>query len=163
MLNYTVRILDGLGKDELGPGGAYPPVLPVVLYNGERPWNAATELRDLFARVPREMLGYPPQHRYLLIDLRALDPSLLPTDNVLSLMAMLEQAGTQGRLEELGSALAAWLVRTGQAELLGSFEAWITQVLVERTDPAGRAPVLTIRNTEEGTMSTLAERVKKWG
>ena len=129
----------GLSADELGPGGTYPPVLPVVIYNGERNWNAATKLRDLFAPVPGAMLGYLPRYRYLLIDLRALDPSLLAAENVVSLMAMLEQARSQGRLEELGAALADWLVRVGESELLGSFEAWITQVLVERTDPAGNA------------------------
>ena len=99
MLNYTMRILEGLGEDELGPGGAYPPILPVVIYNGERLWSAATNLRDLFAPVPEQLLGYLPRHRYLLIDLRALDPS---------------------------PALRTW-------------------------------------NREEGPMSTLAERVKKWG
>ena len=102
MLNYTMRILNGLSADELGPGGTYPPILPVVIYNGKRNWNAATKLRDLFAPVPGAMLGYLPRYRYLLIDLRALDPSLLAAENVVSLMAMLEQARSQGRLEELG-------------------------------------------------------------
>ena len=88
---------------------------------------------------------------------------MLAAENVVSLMAMLEQARSQGRLEELGAALADWLVRVGESELLGSFEAWIMQVLVERTVPAGKALELRTWNKEEGPMSTLAERVKKWG
>lgn len=36
MLDYTLRILDGLGDHELGPGGTYPPVIPVVQTAGQR-------------------------------------------------------------------------------------------------------------------------------
>ena len=163
MLDYTLRILDGLGEKELGPGGAYPPILPVLIYNGKRRWNAPTDLLDLFGPVPETMLGYLPRHRYLLIDLRAQDPSLPAPENVVSLMAMLERSQSQGMLEELGAALADWLRRIGEADLLGSFEAWITKVLAKRVAPAGTAPELRIWNKEEGTMSTLAERVKQWG
>ena len=109
------------------------------------------------------MLGYLPRHRYLLIDLRALDTSLLVEENMVSLMAILERARTLGQLEEVGAAMADWLVRVGDAGLLDSVEAWITQVLAKRTGPSGRASELQIRKKEEGTMSTLAERVKKWG
>ncbi len=163
MLDYTVRILGGLSRENRGPSGVLPPVLPVVIYNGERPWTAATEMQELFAAVPDELVGYLPQHRYFLMDLRALDPSRLPSKNVVSLVAMLEQARSQGRLEELGAALAEWLMRMGETALLEAFEAWITQVLVARTDPAGRSMGLRTRTQEEGTMSTLYERVKRWG
>lgn len=44
MMDYTVRILRGLDKDDLGPAGVHPPVLPVVIYNGERRWTAATNV-----------------------------------------------------------------------------------------------------------------------
>ena len=36
MMDYTVRVLQGLGNDDLGAGGEYPPILPIVIYNGER-------------------------------------------------------------------------------------------------------------------------------
>ena len=109
------------------------------------------------------MVGYLPRHRYLLLDLKALDPLLLPVENVVSLVTMLEQAGSQTQLEELGASLADWLRRIGETELLDSFEAWITQVLEERTGPRGR-PDLNIGIEEESGMSSvLAERVRKWG
>ena len=55
MLDYTLRILEGLGERELGSGGAYPPVLPILVYNGKRPWNAPTDVFDLFTPVPGAM------------------------------------------------------------------------------------------------------------
>ena len=91
------------------PDGAYPPILPVVVHNSERPWNAATDIVELFGDMPEELLGYLPRHRYLLLDLRAIDPSLLPAENVVSLIAMLQQARSQRQLERLGASLADWL------------------------------------------------------
>lgn len=163
MLDYTIRILQGLSRKDLGSRGEFPPVLPLVIYNGARRWNAPTEVRDLLAPVPEELVGYLPRHRYLLMDLRALEPTLLPVGNVVSLVTMLEQADSQAQLEELGASLAFWLRRVGETELLHSFEAWITQVLVERTGPQGTLD-LNIGTEEDGGMSsTLAERVRKWG
>ena len=163
MLDYTIRVLQGLVRDDLDPDARFPPILPLVIYNGHRRWNAPTEVRDQFAPVPRELVGYLPRHRYLLLDLKALDPLLLPVENVVSLVTMLEHAGSQAQLEELGASLADWLRRIGETELLDSFEAWITQVLEERTGPRGR-PDLNIGTEEESGMSSvLAERVRKWG
>ena len=162
MLDYTVRVLQGLGSDDRGPGGTYPPLLPVVIYNGKGRWAAATDTRELFAPMPDELLGYRPRHQYLLLDLRALDPTALPPENVVSLIAMLEQSRSQGQLEKLGASLADWLLRVGETRLLDSFVAWITQVLA-RTDAAGRTLELQTRSEEVRTMSTLAERVRKWG
>ena len=39
-------------RRELGPPGHWPPVVAVVLYNGDAPWTAALEMRDLIAAVP---------------------------------------------------------------------------------------------------------------
>ncbi|HUT78634.1 MAG TPA: Rpn family recombination-promoting nuclease/putative transposase, partial [Polyangia bacterium] len=35
---------------QIGEGGLLPPVLPLVLYNGDRPWNADVEIGDLVAK-----------------------------------------------------------------------------------------------------------------
>ena len=55
------------------------------VYNGEQRWNAARTSATFLAPVPAELLGYLPRHRYLPIDIQALDASQLPPDNVLSI------------------------------------------------------------------------------
>ena len=40
---------------ELGPPGRWPPVLPVVLYNGETPWAETLEMRELFGPMPESL------------------------------------------------------------------------------------------------------------
>ena len=57
MMDYTARVLQGLDRNDLGPGGEFPFLLPVVVYNGGRRWNAATDMRHLF-----------PQHRNSWLD-----------------------------------------------------------------------------------------------
>ena len=84
-------------------------MLPVVIYNGERRWTAATDVGDLLAPVPPELLGYQPRQRYLLIEIRAQDPASLPRDNVLAMIARFEagsHCGGAGRADRLAGELA---------------------------------------------------------
>ncbi len=163
MMDYTVRVLKALGKDDLGARSEYPPVLPIVIYNGERRWNAATDVRQVFAPLPEEFLGYLPRHPYLLIELQALDPSLLPRENVLSMIARFEQARSPEQLEKLVVSLAQWIEQAGEPDLVDSFRAWITLVLAQRIGRTGRTLELDVRKEEEAKMTTLIERARKWG
>ena len=146
MMDYTTTIWRQLGKEDLGPGGEYPFVLPIVIYNGERRWTAARDVADLLAPVPEELLGYQPRQRYLLIEIRAQDLASLAPDNVLAMIARFEQAPTAKALEELAGSLADWRETIGVPELAGVFVAWITQVLVQRFGPAGRELQRKLRN-----------------
>ena len=163
MMDYTSTIWRQLGKEDLGPDGEYPLILPIVIYNGERRWTAARDVADLLPPVPEELLGYQPRQRYLLSEIRAQDPDSLPLDNVLAMIARFEQAPTAEALEELAGSLGDWRETIGVPELAGVFVAWITQVLAQRFGPAGRELQRKLRNEEEGTMTTLIERARKWG
>ncbi len=147
-----------------GPGGENPFVLPVVIYNGDRRWTAATDIGDLLAPLPGEPLGYRPRLRYLLIENRTQDPASLPPDNVLAMIARFEQAPTAERLEPLIVALSDWLAAVGEPELDAAFWEWIEQVLTLRHGPKGEKLQRTLRRRreEKGTM-TLIERARKWG
>ena len=160
MMDYTVRVLQGLDRDDLGPGGELPFILPMVVYNGERRWNAATDIRDLFPRAPGTLVGYVPRLRYLLIELRLLDASALPPDNALSMIARLEQARSTEQLEELLASLADWL---GEPALMKRFSAWIESVIELRFPSLGRQFEVGDQKKGGTQMTTLLERVQKWG
>ncbi len=55
MLTYTALLYQRLDADGAirEHGGALPPVLPAVLYNGRRPWTAPVEMADLVAAGAR--------------------------------------------------------------------------------------------------------------
>ncbi len=163
MTDYTIRVLRGLSRDELGSRGEYPVVLPIVVYNGEQRWTAAKDIRDLFGPVPQELLGYMPRHRYLLINVQAIDPSALPRENVLAMIARMEQASTPAAVQELVAPLADLLRQISEPELAETFRAWIKLVLLRRFGSKGRELTRKLEKEEEGQMTTLLDRARKWG
>ena len=68
---------DLIRQKQLGPDGLLPPVLPIVLYNGEPRWRAPTTLSELLPRVPAFLAPLQPQMSYLLIDEGAYSPMTL--------------------------------------------------------------------------------------
>ena len=162
MSDYTTTIWMRLGKEDLGPRGEYPFVLPIVIYNGERRWTAPTDIGDLFGPAPGELLGYRPRHRYLLIEIQSEDPASLPPSNVLAMIARCEQAPTAELLEELLGPLWAWLDTIGEPELTGAFRKWIGLAVARRFGEAGRELERKVMEEEKGAM-TLLERAREWG
>ena len=96
-----------------------------------------------------------PRSRYVLIELQALDPSPLPPDNVLAMIAKFEQAQSPEEVDELVALLADWLERVGEPDLVERFRAWTTLVVAQRFGSAGRELELKLRKEEEGKMTTL--------
>ena len=74
---------------ELPKGDRLPPVLPIVIYTGQRPWTAATEL--LVAPPGGFLEAYQPRQRFFLIDIHRLNAKDLPRRNLLSLHARFAQ------------------------------------------------------------------------
>ena len=163
MMEYTVAIWKRLAAEDLGPGGEYPFVLPIVVYNGERRWTAPTDVCDLLAPVPKALLGYRPRHRYLLIEIQVEDPAALPPDNVFAMIARFEQAPTATVLEELVGSLPEWFSRIRLPELEELFMAWVTHVVTQRHGARGRELQRKLRREEETRMTTLIERARQWG
>ena len=163
MMEYTAAIWRCLEADDLGPGGEYPFLLPVVIYNGESRWTAPTDVGGLLAPAPDELLGNLPRHRYLLIEIQAEDPATLPHDNVLSMIARFEQAPTAAALEELVHSLPDWLTRIRLPEFEEPFMAWVRHVLTQRHSERGRELRRKLRGEEEARMTTLIERARQWG
>ena len=87
-----------------------PPVFPVVLYRGERPWDAPLQVADLVHPLAREHLSaYVPAYTYYLIDEHAFpERTAALAANFISVLFTLETA----RAEELQARLqpvAEWL------------------------------------------------------
>lgn len=129
-LNYLCMLYEGLAnRGEVSRDGRLPPVLPIVLYNGSRPWRKPVSLEELIAPAPKAFKAYLPTFKFLLIDegqwpKEDLDPSGNPASALFSL----EQArqneevltgvrhlfqSTQGpSMESLRSDMVKWLMRS---------------------------------------------------
>ena len=69
VLEYTALLYGELLRRGTKPG-ALPPVLPVVLYNGDSPWQPETEIRELIAPPPPVLAPYQPSQRHFVLDQR---------------------------------------------------------------------------------------------
>ena len=174
MIEYTAMLERELLRAGVVEPGRLPPVLPVVLYNGESRWTAAGEARELIAPTGEFLSRFQPWYRYLLLDLRRAKADY--AGKLTTAVARLEQSTTPNDLAKVAGLLAAELVRLeheepsagereGPAprleELRRTFVDWLW-VLYERmrgvAEPSPTPPGLTL---EEMKMM-LEERVALW-
>ncbi|GAB6049891.1 Rpn family recombination-promoting nuclease/putative transposase [Hydrogenophilus islandicus] len=137
-----------------------PPVLPIVLYNGEHRWHAATEFSALIDLATPEVLrGYLPELRYVLIDEGRYDPAeLAHRQNLAAALFRLELARTPDEIREVVRALVAWLDAPEQQELRRTLTKWLLRLMRRRVTQTEIPEVQDL--LEVDTM--LAERMKRW-
>lgn len=156
LLVYEGLLLQGLIREErLTASDKLPPILPIVLYNGQRPWKAPLDLQSLFKPVPMSLRRRLPQLEYFLLDENRIRPE--EKEQALNLVAALVRVETSGD-EALASRvreLSALLPRE-HADLRRAFAAWILRVLRE-AHPDATIP--TVEDLEEVPM--LAERIRE--
>ena len=122
VLGYVVELYRDLeAQGVVPPGTRRPPVLPVVIHNGESPWGAPVEVADLIAlpevpaQVRRDLRALQPSQRLHVVDFpRHRQEDLVP-GNVVSLQMGFEHAGPSdyGRLlPAVGELKDAGLRRT---------------------------------------------------
>ncbi len=137
-----------------------PPVLPLVLYNGDQPWRAPTGVGELIESVPGGLDHYRPQLNYLLLDEGSLDEHKLPpVRNLAAALFRLERSRRPADLREVVAALADWLATPEQTGLRRAFTVWIKRVLLPRRVPGVAIPEVT--DLEE-VNAMLSEREIDW-
>ena len=161
ILEYTTLLHRELGRNEaLGPDGKRPAVLPVVLYNGEAPWMAAVEVRELITAVGPSLAPYQPSQRYLVLDERRMEDDDLPSHNLVTAVVRLEQSRSPADLVRVVEALRRWHRSPRDDELMRVFVDWVLR-LTERFIPNEEEALPPVR-TLEGVKMTLEERVSQW-
>lgn len=105
-----------------------PPVFPVVLYNGERAWNAPRRLEELVADAELgDLSDYVPRFTHHLIEERTFpNERLEEARNLISALFTLERT-EETSLEERVAKVAAWLrgFAGKNPELVARFMSWV--------------------------------------
>ena len=78
MLAYTTLLYQMIGEGVLREHDALPPVLPIVIYNGRRRWNAPADVSELIASGGAALARYQPSQRYFLLDEGRVGDAALP-------------------------------------------------------------------------------------
>ena len=161
MLTYTALLYQKLiAEGVLRERSVLPPVLPVVIYNGRRPWTVPVDVAELIASGRGASLArYQPSQRYFLLDEGRVGGADLPSGNLVSALIALETNRDQLRAPELLGALIDLLRKQDDAELTAAFTEWVAQVLLPRRfrgSVSGPLPRL------EEVRTMLAETVEEW-
>lgn len=121
-----------VAEQKLKAGDRLPPLLLVVLYNGEPRWNAPTSTAELVA-LPADSPLWPwqPQVRYHLLDMGAfVGADLAERESLTSLLFRLEQRQEPAMLAELIDETIVWFRRhPGYDELKRLFTELVRQAL----------------------------------
>ena len=137
-----------------------PPVFPVVLYNGDQRWNAATELQDLIVHVPGGLSKYLPSLKYLLLDEGAYKlEELSPLKNLVAAIFRLENVNSQEEIIDVVSNLIEWLNSPDQISIRRSFSIWINRVLQV---PKGNNGTPTHTNSLLEIKAMLKQSIPLW-
>ena len=158
VLEYTAMLYRDLLRAKVVKPGELPPVL--LLYNGESPWSAALDVRDLIVETGPTLAAYQPSQRCLLLDERHVEADDM--GELTSAVVRLEQSSTAEDLFAVEQMLAKRLVGPEHRELRRAFADWLwvlERQLRSPDEPATQPPPdLTL---EEVGMR-LEERVARW-
>ena len=118
-----------------------PPVMLLVLYDGERRWRAPTELTELIDLAPGSTLWpWQPQARYFLLDMGAFAAGdLAGRESLAALLFRLERAYPPAQLDELIDEVIGWFRRHPDLEELKRLFAELVGSAISRQDT--RVPV----------------------
>ena len=152
---------DLVAAGEIPRGSHLPPVLPIVLYNGEVDWWAATSLEALSEPdLPAQLRHWQPQIRYLLLEEHRYDDTeLAGLRNVAAALFRLENSRAAEDIERVLGTLVEWLGAPEQTRLRRAFVVWLNRVLLPARVPGADIPkVIELQEMQ----AMLAERVKTW-
>jgi predicted transposase YdaD len=160
VLNYAALLWQQLAREErLAPNGALPPLLPVVLYNGDAPWRAPVAVRDLVG-LPKlsPLWHWQPDSRYHLIDIGTLsEAELKARDSLPALWFRLENARDTDQVVVIADAVLEWLSQHAGFSAARAAFVELLSAMVAPLGPGVRIPedLLEVRNM-------LAARAEKW-
>jgi len=119
-----------IDEQKLKAGMRLPPLLLLVLHNGERRWKAAATSRELIALSPDSPLwSWQPQVRYHLLDMGALPlDELKRRSSLVALLFRLERRHSRAGLKELLDEVIGWFRKhEGYGRLRGLFTELIRE------------------------------------
>ena len=161
VLEYAALLYLELARQgALSARGRLPPVLPVVLYNGEEPWTAEREVADLIDGSDSALSPYQPSQRYEVLDEQraaAEDLGRLTRSVVLA-----EQSRSPEDLSRLARRLPEWLRASASEELRRAFADWLWVLCKRLEKRGGELPAPPEELTLEDMTMTLEERVSRW-
>ncbi|MCA9162221.1 MAG: Rpn family recombination-promoting nuclease/putative transposase [Planctomycetales bacterium] len=163
VLRYIVR----LGEERLRNKQPLCPVLPIVLYHGPRPWNAARSVRELVGG-PAAFLEFVPDFTLPLVDLSQWSDDELREESLfmayMSLLKYIHDDSLPARLVEFFRLLRRLLPPASGMECLEAVLRYLFSGASQLSNDVLQAAVVQVFHEEgESLMPTIAEQVFQAG
>ncbi|RUP30440.1 MAG: hypothetical protein EKK45_08875 [Curvibacter sp.] len=130
MMVYVGLLAQHLIKEGQLDQGKLPPLLPMVLYKGSRPWSSALDVVDCFAPGLPALEPYRPRMLYHLIDEARL--KLSPSDevrNVTEALFKLEHSANPADIARLAHAMGQALQAPEHQKLRRTLNVWLRRLI----------------------------------
>jgi len=134
-----------------------PPVFPVVVYNGIRPWNAAQEVSSLIYTPFVSLAAYVPNMRYFLFDISQVNAK--DQQDLASFLVRLEKVRDVDELRLILQELIQILQSPDYEHLRRRFTEFINHIVFHRVPH--EQPIPEFHDLKE-LNPMLAETVTKW-
>ena len=184
VLNYATHLYLDINRrmqrrEKFGDRNPLPPILAMVLYNGEREWDVPVRYFDLGrARVPRPPPAADPEalpsgflcpdllymgEAFVLIDIRALEREALPESNAMTVLSLIGQAAAPVDVEEALLRLFETLPDAEDRSLGEVLQGWLWALVgrVGTIEPEEFDEM--VQRTSTGRLrGTPEERLRAW-
>ena len=159
MMTYVGLLYqDLIRRKDVLKGKKLPPVLPIVLYNGDAKWTAATDIAALIPKVPGLVAKYLPKLEYLLIDENQYaEADLVGLKNLVAAVIRFEHLENEQAVLKLIDLVNE--MTDENPELKRILAIWIRALLLRQSKNTLVLP--KVRDLKELKM-TLAERFDQW-
>ncbi|MBD5553148.1 MAG: hypothetical protein HDQ44_02315 [Desulfovibrio sp.] len=136
ILAYTSNFwMDYIKSHELKSGDLLPALFPIVLYNGERPWQAPTSIQTLIDMPHIQFVPTQPYQIYQIIDAKRVSQAMLArAKGDAAYLIRAEQAKTGNDLAEIGVKFLARQTGADAAMLDEKVVKWLEK-RIEKVEP----------------------------
>ena len=149
---------DLIRRKEVRRAGKLPVVLPLVLYNGEKPWRAPLALGGLVQPAKGSLAKYRSPLQYVLLEERLVPKKALKgAPNLVALLFRLEQSNSLPEIQAALDEFEPWLEPGSLEEIRRAFAVWINRVVMGDKETEASQPPLNLMEVR----SMLAERIRR--
>ncbi len=161
LLRYRVQIWEKALAQGIGTEGL-PPIMPVVLYQGDTPWPYGETFQQLF-HLPAPLAPYTPEFRYALCDLTGLADTDIRGAVLLRVTLWIMKPIADAQLAERLPKIVRLLRELSEKRTLLDYLETLLRYLTTATDTLSERDIGQALNEvlpllEEKFMPTLAEK-----
>lgn len=137
-----------------------PPIFPIVIYNGKRPWNCANNISDLVMPIPEAMKVYQPKQKYYLLDETSVEQKLInDSDGIYAYVLRFEQANNQNDFINILKEFVQKLNDPNFTAIKKEFFTWLKQLFLKYEETQD---LIFYENLNFGGAPMIEETVRGW-